>query len=183
MDRVTLHAYGAISEVLALRVATCWMNVSSYHPRTLVDGELVFAPSEERVAGPIFHHGSMSDWEECAQCLWSLKVLKALDPTPDGKWAYHFKLDCSPSQVAAIARENAATGPTFERLLGTFIACLYDYGAWIEEQSEKAALIIDKRAMPAIHALENLGFISRSGSEYRWTDKIRPVMQKQFLWL
>lgn len=177
---MTLAAYGVIAEVLTLRVTTCFMHTAEL----IYSTEAASWSVEDNIPSPIFYHGSMAAYENCAECLWSLGILKALDPTPDGKWAYHFKFDCDPQNIAATARQNASVGPPFDRLLGSFITMLSDYGStqWINADGRMVNLVMDDRVLPAILALEQIGFVTRNGCNYHWTDRVRSIMEAEYLW-
>ncbi len=184
MNEATLDAYAAVAEALAVRISSDFMTMEPYQPRKIIGDKVVFAPSEDAIPGPIFYHISQSDFELCAECLWKLKIFRALDPEPSGEWAYHFKFDCEMDEAGDRARQYHAVGPNFEKLLCSFVEMNVEYGSppWLSAEPADVFFRVDDRLSPAMNALALVGYVNCVEDGFAWSEKVRPVMEECYLW-
>lgn len=184
MNETTLDAYSALAEGLAVRISSDFMTMEPYLPRKIIGNQVTYAPIENAIPGPIFYHMSQSAFELCAWCLWKLQIFRALDPEPSGTWAYHFKFDCQLDEARDRARKNHAAGPSFEKLLGSFIEMNVDYGPppWLSAEPAGEFFRVDDRLLPAMNALALVGYVISVEDGFAWTEKVRPVMEQCYLW-
>jgi hypothetical protein len=163
-----LDAYGRIAEAMATHILSGFMCRETF--TKTVNGRQV------TIEAPYFFHRFRSDLENCAELLWSLGILRPLDP----KWigAHFFAFDCEPKDFYATAIENAKSVPTFDQLLGGmsyFISCNYSHtgNEYIEIGSEFMVRNGDEVMMKSLVAL---GYAEPGDSGYMWTQKTKPIL-------
>jgi hypothetical protein len=161
MNEAQQHAYGQMAQALA------------WHADGWARGWDFKFPG---VSEPIYCHLSDSTFEGVADCLWKLKIFRALDEK--GDWASHFVLDCQPNDAYRVAIANREFGPPFEELLCTLIYLFGDYGAEYWGFSTRRGIPFGKdgRLAPMLTALVPLGYLEKSEAGYVWTDRIEPIM-------
>lgn len=161
MNETEQHAYGQMAQALA------------WHADGWAKGWDFKFPG---VSDPIYHHLSDSTFEGVADCLWKLKVFRALDAR-DG-WAFHFVLNCELNDAYRVAIANREFGPSFGELLYTLIYLFGDYGTeyWGFSTQRGVPFGKDGRLTPLLDALVPLGYLENSEAGYIWTDRILPIM-------
>lgn len=132
--------------------------------------------------GAEFYHCSMSSFEHATVVLRDLGVLEPLPRAdkPNETWycehALTIDADAMPDHLAdRIGDGDARLAHVIECFVG--LAC--DVG---EMSDERAAFVPPACFRDAMQALSRAGYADRTGDGYRWTDKIGPAMQANYLW-
>ena len=163
MNQAELNAYGQMALALA-----------SYADNSAKAWDFKFPEISE----PIYHHLSDSTFEGVADCLWKLKIFKALDEQNGG--AANFIIDCKLDDAFSIAIANCDAGPSFEELLYTLVNLFSDYGTQYWGFSTRRGLAFGKdgRLTPVLEALALLQYVKNSEAGYIWTERIAPIMRR-----
>lgn len=161
MDEAQQYAYGQMAQALAWH-ADGWAKSWDFR-----------FPG---VSEPIYHHLSDSTFEGVADCLWKLKIFRALDEKCG--WASHFILNCALNDAHQVGIVNREFGPPFDELLYTAINLFGDYGAsyWGFSTQRGPAFGKDGRLAALLDALVPLGYLEKTEAGYVWTDRIVPIM-------
>jgi len=163
MNKAELNAYGQMAQALAHH-ADGW--VKSW--------DFKFPGTSE----PVYHHLSDSTFEGVADCLWKLKIFRALDEQNGG--AANFVFDCKLEDAFSIAIANCNAGPSFEELLYALIYLFGDYGTQYWGFSTRRGLAFgrDGRLTPVLDALVPLQYVRSSEAGYIWTERVAPIMRE-----
>ncbi|CAN7753096.1 hypothetical protein LJR220_002419 [Bradyrhizobium sp. LjRoot220] len=161
MNEAEQNAYGQMAQALA------------WHADSWARGWDFKFPG---VSEPIYHHLSDSTFEGVADCLWKLKIFKALDEKGNG--ASNFVLNCELNDAYRVAVASRETGPSFDELLYTLVYLFGDYGTeyWGFSTQRRVPFGKDGRLVPLLEALVPLGYLEKSEVGYVWTDRVEPIM-------
>lgn len=161
MNETERHAYGQMAQALA------------WHADGWAKGWDFKFPG---VSEPIYHHFSDLTFEGVADCLWKLKIFRALDERHG--WAANFVIDCKLDDACPIAIANRELGPRFEKLLYTLIYLFGDYGKeyWGFSTHRGIPFGKDGRLAPVLEALVPVGYLDKSEAGYVWTERVAPIM-------
>lgn len=163
MNEAELNAYGQMALALA-RHADGWARGWDF--------------KFPGITKPVYHHLSDSTFESVANCLWKLKVFRALDEENGG--AANFVIDCELEDAFRIAIANHDIGPSFKELLYTRIYLFGDYGTqyWGFSTRRNLAFGKDGQLTSVLDALVPLGYAERTEAGYIWTERVAPIMRE-----
>ncbi len=118
MNELERHAYCAIARALA------------WHAHDFAEESGKGFPISEKFpseARAIYHHFFTSDFENVADNLWKLGILRPLHEQNE-RVAY-FAMNCEPDDSYQIAMSHWQADPRLDELLLTFVTLFGDYGA------------------------------------------------------
>jgi hypothetical protein len=169
LNEAELRAYGLVAQAIAQHAFA-----SATQDQKHYVGQFPGAPR------PIYDHVSMSTFEAVAHDLCRLRILRPLDQQRD--WAFHFVFDCEVGASNIVAERNWSDGPTFTKLLLTFINLFGDFGTeyWGFSTKQNISFGNNSRIRPTLQALVPLGYLTETDEGYAWTELIAPVMRASY---
>lgn len=139
--------------------------------------------NESNLPPPYVFTWHMSLLERSGSFLWRLKILKSLDK--DNRDIGPFlKFDGDLDDVLAIAKENAANGPTLDSLVWLYIELRSEYNRMHLDQStlffvnDRPAFSIREDEKETFKALEQLAYVEAVPRGYASTAKIGALLSK-----
>lgn len=169
MDRIELEIYGRIAEAIAAAVR---------EGQTHEPGSVNRGGKSVPLPIPYFYHCHDSVFESYAEILSRLGILQPVTPDPV-ECCFSFAIEQGRDYEQAISR--AANGPPFSEVLTTFLSNAVDYGGGFRLYQQHPFPVCAELD-PLFKLLAKAGYVQRLGREYRWTEKIVPLMEAADLW-
>lgn len=139
--------------------------------------------NESNLPPPYIFTWHMSLLERGAGFLWDLHILKSLDKD-NKEFGPFLKFDCNLGDVPAIAKQNAANGPTLDSLVWLYIELRSEYSRMHLNQStlffvnEAPTFSICEEEKASFKALEELGYVETVPGGYTSTAKTNTLLSK-----
>lgn len=131
------------------------------------------------IAGPYFYC-AMSDYADCAEALWQLKILRPIGQ--DSGWSDYFQFDCTLPDAYHVALRNASIGPSFEHLLEVYVEWRSQMGSPGLGVARNVSFTVRPEEQGLFADLCALGYVTESEKCFTWTEKVAPLMEKLYLW-
>lgn len=175
MNEAELHAYGQIAQAIAKHA----FSKAKFDDAKVREGR----PEVRNAQWPIYYHDSMSAFEDAAQALLRLGILRDFCEGSRLQSNY-FVFACDLDQADAFAVRNWRDGPPFDDLLVTFLALFGEFGTanWGFSVTRGLPFGSDSRIASTLAALASIGCLVKTTRGYVWSEHVRPQMQRAGFW-
>lgn len=151
--------------LLSTSIAACTMEANG------------FSSARQRKYKDAFHHRAISIWEEAFNFLRLINVFET-----DQHELHRLRL-----AKAQIASHVGILSQTADQKLLDRTICIF-IGIFVGERhtlpaSREAFLIPSGELQEAVNALLKTGYLAKTSGGWIWTEKIRPAMEENYLWI
>ncbi len=139
--------------------------------------------NESDLPPPFIDTGHMSLLERGAGFLWDLEIIRSLDKD-NKEFSSFFKFDSQLDDVFAVARKNAANGPTLDSLVWLYIELRSEFSRMHLDQStlffvnDVPSFSICEEEMTSFKAMQELGYVESVPGGYASTAKTNALLRK-----